>query len=249
MTTQKKIWGLILLVAVLAFALFVVRRMYSPTGEEPWGVSQLRRPTTGQKGGGVTALPPTESRPAAKPGKAIPSVDTDGGGDDTASSEAPSASAGVTLTPEVKQAIAEEIKAQLAAQQGAAAPPPTTATGAASDRPGQLRFEAGVRLWIRVSRISRKPDGNFTFGGTLLQPALAGHVELDQSTELAGYGIVNNGRVTVRVTGFTFREANYTLQGTSRSNRQPGTGPAVEITPGKLLEVWFASASVYQKTP
>jgi hypothetical protein len=140
---------------------------------------------------------------------------------------------------------------------GAVPPPPADTTAAktlqgqlaAADRPAQLRFESGVRLWIRMSRISRKPDGSFGFQGTLLQPVLAGHFELDQGSELAGYGMINNGRVTVRVTGFTLWGASYTLQGASGSNRQLGTGPAVEITPGKLLEVWFASSSVYQKTP
>ena len=97
--------------------------------------------------------------------------------------------------------------------------------------------------------ISRKPDGSFTFRGTLLQAAtLANTNQLDQGTELAGSGTVSNGHVTVLLTGFTVEGANYALQSASGSNRRAGTGPAVELDPGKLLEVWFASSSVYRKT-
>jgi hypothetical protein len=45
----------------------------------------------------------------------------DGGGGDAAAAPAPAASGAVALTPEVKEAIAQEIKAQLAAQQAQAA--------------------------------------------------------------------------------------------------------------------------------
>jgi hypothetical protein len=105
-------------------------------------------------------------------------------------------------------------------------------------------------LWIRVTFISRKPDGGFVFRGTLLRAvALANTNQLDQGTELAGSGTVSNGHVTVLVTGFTVGGANYALQSASGSNRRPGTGPAVELDPGKLFELWFASSSVYRKTP
>jgi hypothetical protein len=105
-------------------------------------------------------------------------------------------------------------------------------------------------LWIHVTAISRKPDGNFTFRGTLLQPVeLANTNQLAQDTELSGSGKVNNGHVTVRVAAFTVGGANYALQDASGSSKHPGTGLAVELDPGKLLEVWLASSSVYRKTP
>ena len=103
-----------------------------------------------------------------------------------------------------------------------------------------------------MTSLSRKPDGSFTFRGTLLQPVdLADANQLDQGTALAGSGTVNNGHVTVLVTGFTVAGANYQLQqdDASGSNRRPGTGLAVELDPGKLLEVWLASSSVYRETP
>jgi hypothetical protein len=105
-------------------------------------------------------------------------------------------------------------------------------------------------LWIRVTAISRKPDGSFTFRGSLLQAVtLANTNQLDQGTEMAGSGTVNNGHVTVLLTGFTVGGANYALQRASGSNRRAGTGPAVELDPGKLFEVWFRSSSVYRKAP
>jgi len=101
-----------------------------------------------------------------------------------------------------------------------------------------------------VTAISRKPDGRFTFQGALLQPVeLANANRLDQGTELAGSGIVNNGHVTVLVKTFTVAGANYALQDASSSNKHPGTGLAVELDPGKLLEVWVAASSVYRKAP
>jgi hypothetical protein len=35
---------------------------------------------------------------------------------------------------------------------------------------------------------------------------------------------------------------------TGGSNGRSGTGLAVELDPGKLLEVWLGSSSVYRKT-
>ncbi len=126
-------------------------------------------------------------------------------------------------------------------------PQPSTTTQAA-DHPLLLQFKAGVQLWIRVNSISRQPNGSFSFRGTLLQPiTLTGSVSLDQGTALAGWGTVNDGHTIVSVTEFTVRGENYGLQPTESTTRKPGSGPAVELNPGKLLEMWFASASVYEK--
>jgi hypothetical protein len=59
---------------------------------------------------------------------------------------------------------------------------------------------------------------------------------------------VNGGHVTVSVTGFTVRGENYGLrQAVSGVIRKPGSGPAVELNLGKVLEMWLVSASVYEK--
>jgi hypothetical protein len=129
-------------------------------------------------------------------------------------------------------------------------PRSTNSTTRSADHPSFLQFEAGVRPWIRVNSMTRQPDGSFSFRGTLLQPiTLAGPVSLDQSTELVGSGTVNGGHVTVSVTGFTVRGENYGLrQAASGVIRKPGSGPAVELNLGKVLEMWLVSASVYEKT-
>jgi hypothetical protein len=127
-------------------------------------------------------------------------------------------------------------------------PQPSTTTQAA-DHPLLLQFKAGVQLWIRVNSIRRRPDGSFSFRGTLLQPiTLTDSVSLDQSTELVGWGTVKGGHTMVSLTEFTVRGENYGLRSASGANKKPGSGPAVELNPGKLLEMWFASASVYEKT-
>jgi len=130
---------------------------------------------------------------------------------------------------------------------GGSQPKPSVTTRAADHRP-LLQFEAGVQLWIRVNSIRRQPDGSFGFRGTLLQPIiLADSVSLDQGTELVGWGTVNGGHVIASVTEFTVRGENYGLRSAGSANQKPGSGPAVELNPGKLLEMWFASASVYEK--
>ena len=116
------------------------------------------------------------------------------------------------------------------------------------DRP-QLRFGSGVRLWIQVTAINRKPGGSFTFRGTLLQPVtLANRNQLNPGTGVAGSGTADNGHVHVQVSGFTIAGANYELMDAGGSNGRSGTGLAVELDPGKLLEVWLGSSSVYRKT-
>jgi hypothetical protein len=126
-------------------------------------------------------------------------------------------------------------------------PQPSTTTQAAN-HPLLLQFKAGVQLWIRVNSIIRQPDGSFSFRGTLLQPiTLTDSVSLDQSTELVGWGTVNGGHTIVSVTEFTVRGENYGLRSASNANNKPGSGPALELNPGKLLEMWFASLSVYEK--
>ena len=225
MSTRNKILGLIFLVAVLAFALFVAKRLLFQTGP---------------KRGGVTALPPRTSSPITTPALPKPSAAVP-----VPSSPVPSSNGQAQEpTPAARVAAAGAAKAPSAVPKGSA-----TAT---EDRTLQLQLGAGVRLWIRVTFINRKPDGSFTFRGTLLQPvALANTNQLDQGSEVSGSGTVNNGHVTVLLTGFTVGGANYALRQdeANESNRHPGTGLAVELDPGKLLEVWLASSSVYRKTP
>jgi len=144
---------------------------------------------------------------------------------------------------------AETTKAETTsdAKAGGSQPKPSVTPRAADHRP-LLQFEAGVQLWIGVNSIRRQPDGSFSFRGTLLQPIiLADSGSLEQGTELVGWGTVNGGHVIVSVTEFTVQGENYGLRSAGSTNKKSGSGPAVELNPGKLLEMWFASASVYEK--
>jgi hypothetical protein len=240
MSPRNNILGLIFLVVVLAVAVFVLKRLHSPTGPAGGGVAQLHPDANSR----VTA--PL----AAKPSAAVPAPSSNGKEQESTPGSGALAGSGGGGTGS-RRAGGEAVPA---ASSAAPAPAAKSATPAAEDHSPQLapqlEFEAGVRLWIRVTVISRKPDGSFTFRGTLLQAVtLANTNQLDQGTELAGSGTVSNGHVTVLVTRFTVGGANYALQSASGSSRRPGTGPAVELDPGKLFEVWFASSSVYRKAP
>jgi len=210
---------------VLAFALFAAKRLLFRDGS---------------KGATVPALHLGASKPVATPALPKPSAAVQ-----TQSSPAPSSNTQAQhSTPAPNAAAGDSANAPSPAAKSAAA--------TAADRTLQLRLEAGARLWIRVTSIDRKPDESFTFRGILLQPVeLANRNQLDQGTEVSGSGTVNNGHVIVLLTGFTVGGTNYALRqdDASGSNKRPGAGLAVELTPGKLLEVWLASSSVYRKTP
>jgi hypothetical protein len=224
MNSRNNILGLIFLVCVLAFTLFVAKRLLFQNGS---------------KGASTPALHPGANKPATTPALPKPSAAVQ-----TPSSPAPSSN------PQALQST----PAPNAAATGTANTPSPAARGSATateDRTLQLHLEAGVRLWIRVTSINRKPDESFIFHGTLLLPVeLANANQLDQGTEVSGSGAVNNGHVRVLLTGFTVGGTNYALrQDDARgSNKRPGAGLAVELTPGKLFEVWLVASSVYKKT-
>jgi len=277
MSTRQNILGLIFLVFVLAVAVFVLKRLHSPTGAAGEGVA-LWHPDASRRTTAPLAAKPSAAVPAPSPnGKEQEStpgsgalVGSGGGGKPVpaASSAAPAPApptpaaaapaaptpAPPTSAPPTSVPPTSAPRAPAPSTPAAPAPAAKVAAPAAEQHSPrlapQLEFEAGVRLWIRVTAISRKPDGSFTFRGSLLQAVtLANTNQLDQGTEMAGSGTVNNGHVTVLLTGFTVGGANYALQRASGSNRRAGTGPAVELDPGKLFEVWFRSSSVYRKAP
>ena len=225
MNSRNNILGVIFLVCVLAFALFAAKRL----------LFQNR-----SKGSAVPALHPGASKTVATPALPKPS----------AAVQIPSAPA-PSSNPQAQQSTPATNAAATGAP-NAPSPSPRGAATATDDRTPRLHLEAGARLWIRVTSIDRKPDESFTFHGTLLQPVeLTNRNQLDQGTEVSGSGKVNNGHVTVLLTGFTVGGTNYALRqdDAGGSNNRPGAGLAVELTPGKLLEVWLASSSVYRKAP
>jgi hypothetical protein len=231
--------GLVFLMVVLALTVFAAKRLL------------FRDPATN----GVAALlekaKPIAKPPQPKPSAAVPLPSAAAPSSSASSSSASSTPSAAPATASNAQPLVSTPASGDAVARVNHEPSPTAKSATAiADRP-QLRFESGVRLWIHVTAISRKPDGSFMFRGTLLQPVeLANANRLDQGTELSGAGAVNNGHVTVLVKDFTVGGASYALlqNEASRSNKRPGTGLAVELDPGKLLEVWLASSSVYKKT-
>jgi hypothetical protein len=223
--------GLVFLMAVLAFTVFAAKRLLFRTPPASGVAALLEK----------AKLPVKPPQP--KPSAAVPAPAATAPSSSASPSAVPSAS---NSQPQTSAPPAGGAVAGLKNEPSPAA----KSTATVSDRP-QLRLESGARLWIHVTAISRKPDGSFRFRGTLLQPVeLANANRLDQGTELSGSGAVNNGHVTVLVKDFTVGGANYALlQNVSGSNKRPGTGLAVELDPGKLLEVWIASSSVYRKAP
>jgi hypothetical protein len=79
-----------------------------------------------------------------------------------------------------------------------------------------------------------------------LQPA----GNLAQGTEVVGSGIAHSEQdQTISVSELVIQGARYKLQSTRVAGTPPpGTGPGVELTDHRTLEMWFASASVYEKT-
>jgi hypothetical protein len=235
MGARNNLVGLIFLMTVLAFTVFAAKRLlFRPPAPDP-----------------VAALL-EKGKPPAKPAQPKPS----------AAVPAPSSAPPSSAAPAPKSNGQAQVSAPAAAGTVASAkkepsPAARSAVTATEDhrsedhRP-QLRLESGARLWIRVTALNRKPDGSFIFRGTLLQPVeLANANQLDQGTELTGSGMVNDGHVTVLVKEFQVGGANYALlqRDASGSNKRPGIGLAVELDPGKLLEVWLASSSVYRRAP
>jgi hypothetical protein len=253
-----------------------LKRLHSPTGPAGGGVA-LWHPDAGRRVTAPLAAKPSAAVPApspkgkeqeSTPGSGALAGSESGGKPVSAGSSAapapaaptpaptpvPSTPAPPTSAPPTSAPPTSVSRAPVPSTPAAPAPAAKVAAPAAEQHSPrlapQLEFEAGVRLWIRVTAISRKPDGSFTFRGSLLQAVPLVHTnQLDQGTELTGSGTVNNGHVTVLLTGFTVGGANYALERASGSNRRPGTGPAVELDPGKLFEVWFRSSSVYRKAP
>lgn len=237
MGRRNHILGLVFLMAVLGFAVFAAKRLlFRPSPASSRVAALLEK-----------AKPPAKPQP--KPSAAVPAQST-APATVTPPSAAPASSGQAKVpAPPAGETVANNKNEPSPAAKSAVAP---TEDHRTKDHLPQLRIESGVRLWIRVTGINRKPDGSFTFRGTLLQPvALANTTRLDQGTELSGSGTVNQGHVTVLVKEFTIAGTDYALQQNDAggSGERSGTGLAVELDPGKLLEVWLASPSVYRKTP
>jgi len=103
------------------------------------------------------------------------------------------------------------------------------------------RIQADIRLWIKISSISRRADGSFVFRGFLLRPVRqTGSVPLPGGTEVIGSGWLKQGKTSLLVSELVVAGHHYTLvDGLS------GSGPAVSFEDGNVLEMFVGSSSSY----
>jgi hypothetical protein len=118
--------------------------------------------------------------------------------------------------------------------------------------PASLRLDAGTTLMILLNAISpKKEDGSFVFRGTLVEPVSQGGAHVGKGVEVRGYATVNEGKTFVHVMEFVVNGTLYTLKGApgGANTRSPGSGGALQLEKGQVLETWLASVSVYERAP
>jgi hypothetical protein len=116
--------------------------------------------------------------------------------------------------------------------------------------PAFVRLEAGTRVWISLTTVDRKSAGEFEFRGKVLLPVTQGSVVvLGRDTEVFGSAKVSQSGTTLRITELIWGGAHFALSGRSSSMnvQTSGTGGAVVFDAGRVLELWLASTSVYQR--
>ena len=100
------------------------------------------------------------------------------------------------------------------------------------------------------------PDGTFTFQGSLIQPAAnaANKKSLDPGTQLSGFGLDKDGKVTVLINTFTIQGVTFVLPGavsgsaTGVNEQMPGAGKTLQFQNGNVLEMWVTVPSTYGKS-
>jgi len=130
--------------------------------------------------------------------------------------------------------------------------PSSLPLNAAPAPPPSLRLEPGVHLLIALNSVKQLADGSFEFRGTLLRPLpQAGPVSLDLGAEVIGAGTIDHGQISLAVTQLVVQGARYSLKGGkgAMKTQAPGSGGPVQFEPSQVLEMWPASASVYEKAP
>jgi len=112
------------------------------------------------------------------------------------------------------------------------------------------RLDAGSRIWIRLNYVKRRSDRSFTFHKSLLLPVNQDDlVVLDCGTEVKGSGSDTQGQTPLFVTELQVQGGRYILSGKMgvKYAWSPGTGGIIQFNAGRVLEVWLASASTYEK--
>src|ERR1700691_1337978 len=237
MSTRNHVLAHVFLMAVLAFAVFAAKRLlFRPrpaTGSSAvlpkHSGSAAAKPAGEKPSAAVTTFtnPPHSASAVSTPAPSAPSPSAPASASPAAPIAAPAPKAQEHITtPSAGETVAAAPRAQ--------APAARASTPATEDNLPRLRFGSGAHLWIRVTAISRKPDGSFTFRGTLLQPvSLANRNQVDRNqvdrnqldrnqldpgTGVTGSGGADNGHVRVLVSAFTIAGANYELLDSGGSN-------------------------------
>jgi hypothetical protein len=126
----------------------------------------------------------------------------------------------------------------------------TPAPNPAPVAPASIRLDAGTTLMILMSVVSpKKEDGSFVFRGTLVEPISQTGAHLSRGAEVRGYTTVSGGKTSVHVLEFLVSGTLYKLNGATgtANTRPPGTGRALQLEKGQVLETWLATVSVYDK--
>ena len=130
---------------------------------------------------------------------------------------------------------------------------PTTAVEKTESSTGghpALWFERSARIIFHLTSTSRRPDGVAVISGTLLPPVPnAGSIQLDQTVALTGLEATKDNHLTVQITNFRVGTKNYVLVQTAPADgTNSGSGRAVELYSGNVIEMFFTTPSAYQET-
>ncbi len=118
--------------------------------------------------------------------------------------------------------------------------------------PASFQLEAGTRIWIKLSALTREADGRLRFRGSLFEPVtVAGKVLLDRGTTVDGFETVTQGRTSLVLTDFVFQGTHYGLKSPAGKavTRSPGAGVAINFDANQIVETFLEVASVFEKTP
>lgn len=128
----------------------------------------------------------------------------------------------------------------------------TSVSRPVANLPLSFQLDAGTRIWIKLSSLTRESDGRLRFRGTLFEPVtVASKVLLDRGTAVDGFETVIQGRTSLVLTDLVFQGTHYKLKSPAGKAvaRSPGAGVAINFDANQIVETFLEVASVYEKTP
>jgi len=116
--------------------------------------------------------------------------------------------------------------------------------------PASFRLEAGTRLWIRLTSLSRQPDGNVQFAGTLLEPVTQpGMPRLERGTAISGFEVQKQNVTSLVITTFNVGTVRYRLKGATATATIPASSSSktLQFDKGQVLETFIDAPAIYEK--